>query len=594
MKTAADYLPPEVTGPARGQYVVPKDPTPEAIRAPTAAEDAAKYLPPEEEAPPPDNRSFLDRAADFVRGPKDRSLLEQAGDSFTNAFKQGNAAARGAAESATLGAAPAIGGALNAGAKLLTGDTNVVDNYRAGRDEYKRQDAAAAAEAPVSTAAGSAGGALLTGPLGTARTALGRVGLGAGEAALTALNSGDADLTKGEFGKAAKETLAGGAVGLGLGVAAHGATAGAEALAKTKAVQWAEERLAKLRRSDLLKGLSKPETLKVLGAEGENTQRIDAALKADPGLADIAGASPQKALAGVRRTLESATQDLDKVYEKASELTPGVHFGDLRRNLQSFKSELGRNTATEGQAAEVQKILDSFTDKYATRKLPASGLTVEGRVPLQRVREEYRKWQDIAYKARKATGPLTAQQEVAEGVANALRDGLHDEIEKAAAAVPGSGPLRDLLRAENAKVETLKRVEGALVQRTANDTAKGARGPIEQAAREAAIPLSLAAGAAAISGDDDRLQNSLSIGLGSLALKKGAPALAKGLQDYAARKITGAEAAQVMRAAQRAIQTGASKAEVLSQAASQGLPEGLLRALQTIPSPSRSDAGTVQ
>lgn len=140
------------------------------------------------------------------------------------------ASARGFANAGTLGFADEIAGAgeaaKTAGKKLLGGNLpsgqDILGGYERGRDQYRNIDDAAWANNKLAYGAGSIAPALLTGgasaaPLGVGKAALqGAIQGGLGSLGGGTDAEGQADLTKGEFGKAAQQSLTGAALGGGL------------------------------------------------------------------------------------------------------------------------------------------------------------------------------------------------------------------------------------------------------------------------------------------------------------------------------------------------------------------------------------------
>lgn len=111
----------------------------------------------------------------------------------------------------------------------------LVDTYRLVRDTRKERTEAGAEQNPKAAAAGTATGIAtsILAPLPKVSVGSGAAGrvasaglTGAGYGALDALEHGEADLTKGEVGTAAKEAAGGAALGGAMGLAAGGITEG--------------------------------------------------------------------------------------------------------------------------------------------------------------------------------------------------------------------------------------------------------------------------------------------------------------------------------------------------------------------------------
>lgn len=136
-------------------------------------------------------------------------------------------AARGAAQGASLGFADEI----QAGARSLFGDKT----YEQYRDDYREGDKAASEAHPVafggSELAGGIASSLIPG-LGVAKGAKGllsAVSAGAKLGGISGLGQSEADLTKGDFAGAAKDTIHGAELGGLIGGASHGLEKGIRA-----------------------------------------------------------------------------------------------------------------------------------------------------------------------------------------------------------------------------------------------------------------------------------------------------------------------------------------------------------------------------
>lgn len=133
--------------------------------------------------------------------------------------------ARGLAQGASLGFADEITGALES---AFTDKT-----YQQARDESRKNYALAQAANPatygVSEIAGTVGTSLIPG-IGAGGTLTKAVLAGAGAGGLSGLGTSTADLSKGEFGQAASDTLEGAAIGATLGGGGYGASKALKAL----------------------------------------------------------------------------------------------------------------------------------------------------------------------------------------------------------------------------------------------------------------------------------------------------------------------------------------------------------------------------
>lgn len=130
--------------------------------------------------------------------------------------------ARHAHQAATFGFADEAEGAIRAAGDVLTGGDF---DYTKRRDEARARLKAAEEAHPDASTAGTWGGTIGSAliPGGGSKTLLGNVGRGAAMGAAMGLGESEADLTKGEVGKAALDTGLGGLVGGAVGAVAHGA-----------------------------------------------------------------------------------------------------------------------------------------------------------------------------------------------------------------------------------------------------------------------------------------------------------------------------------------------------------------------------------
>jgi len=177
--------------------------------------------------------SLFDDNANYTEPVKyDDSLFEEvpSGQPEIGSIESG---LRGSAQGLSFSLADELTGAGEAGTKaLLGGDklSDLMDNYRKYRDESRAEYKTAEEANPAAYMTGEIGSGIaagmLTGGAGAVAN-LGRVGLqqGAKELAKVGLKQGaaaafgasEADLTKGEVGKAALDTAIGGGVGAAAG-----------------------------------------------------------------------------------------------------------------------------------------------------------------------------------------------------------------------------------------------------------------------------------------------------------------------------------------------------------------------------------------
>jgi hypothetical protein len=140
----------------------------------------------------------------------------------------------GAEQGLTFGFGDEVNGGIQALIAKAMGDKqDFGELYRLNRDTFRREDASAEAAHPGYYLGGNLAGGLATAPLfpgGTGKT-LGQLVLqgakvGAGTGAAYGLGSSNADLTRGEFGRAAADTTLGGLMGGTLGAVIPAAAGG--------------------------------------------------------------------------------------------------------------------------------------------------------------------------------------------------------------------------------------------------------------------------------------------------------------------------------------------------------------------------------
>lgn len=130
---------------------------------------------------------------------------------------------RHAVQPATFGFADEAEGALRAAGDVLTGgDFDYTKRRDEARARLKEAEAAHPTASTLGTWGGTIGSALIPVPGGATKTLLGTVGRGALMGAAQGLGSSEADLTKGDVGRAAVDTGLGGLVGGAVGAAGHG------------------------------------------------------------------------------------------------------------------------------------------------------------------------------------------------------------------------------------------------------------------------------------------------------------------------------------------------------------------------------------
>lgn len=419
---------------------------------------------------------------------------------------------RGAKQGATLGFGDEISGALESAFSDKS--------YTQARDEARANDKAAQGAHPwLYGAGGIAGGAasafvpgLNVAKAGTAiagaRGILAGAGtaakIGAGFGAVSGLGSSDADLTQGEFGRAALHTGIGAVLGGATGGVLQGASNVVGREAGHRAANYASKELlaaqgeseaafkqASKKLGTLVAEEGKPvagesagraaakshvneKALAVLQGPGAQNSTKGRVMGSDAGLAKVektlagdrelrasimdASESAKPALAVVEKRLVKHTARADKAIDVAQDMTPGVRITDVMAPLGRMEQELASTSATLPLAKQVTKEIEAFRDLHQETNVVDN----VARIPLQQLRKEYRKWQDVAYETANALGVKSERGKIAEQMSQIMRTALHDEIERVAERNPSGGKLLQILRIENEKISGYKGVQRLL------------------------------------------------------------------------------------------------------------------------------------
>lgn len=405
---------------------------------------------------------------------------------------------RGALQGVTGGFADEITGAIE---HAITGK-----RYAQARDESRANYKAAEEANPTASLAGNVGGGLASiflpgAGVTRAATVAGRIGAGAALGGLAGLGNSEADLTKGDVAGAARDTAIGAAAGgaltgaaeglgsiFGLGkkavgevvddfvapkvsaeARAHAAAqlkaanaAGADALAEAElkfaplvakdeasAVQAVHDPLArKAAVADSLRDSAMEDLQFIAGnkvklkAFGDTVRKEvveDVMGKDKPLQVALAAGERHAALEHVEGKLGEVGKRLDdEVYDLGQEHTAGAARKNVLNKLLDVHSDYERTTAEKPLAKIVSEEMQTFRQHY------------DKFIPLQDLRLEYRRWQDMAEKARNAlSGDLSPRMQVADRMARAMREALHEEIETVAKRVPELADLPQKLSALN-------------------------------------------------------------------------------------------------------------------------------------------------
>ena len=274
---------------------------------------------------------------------------------------------RGGAQGLSFGFADELTGALES----MIGDKT----YEQARDESRNEYTKAEEANPKTFMAGNVAGAVapaIAATIATGGTAapaiiptLGRsIAIGAGQGAIDALGRSEADLTKGEFTDAAKDTARGAAIGTVAGGVAHGAS---------KAVENLLPALKKLATEggDSALGLN-VQSIKKMG-EDKAEDVIEHALKPSPylekgesiigGMKDNTKAMWDKAT----KVRDAAGEDIGSILEQMDEVSPKYQLPGIKG-----PSTVGKQTLEVGPNKELN---------WVTKDIPGEPLAVSSNIP---------------------------------------------------------------------------------------------------------------------------------------------------------------------------------------------------------------------
>ncbi len=321
---------------------------------------------------------------------------------------------RGGAQGLSFGFADEITGALES----MISDKS----YEQARDESRANYMKAEEANPMTSAAGNIAGAVAPAIAATVMTGgaaapaviptLGRaVAIGAGQGAVDALGRSEADLTKGEFGGAAKDTTRGAAVGAVAGAAAKGLSSAADNLLpalKKLATEGGETALGLNTQSIKKMGVEKAEDVAEFALKG--TKALDGDSIITPGSGTKA--MWDKAV----KVKDAAGSDVGSVLSKMDELTgpvPTPILQEIHDEILSHQSKIARLAPEMGDTAVQQynKALSDFTALATDPKRPMT---------FKQLGEFKAAIGDIAYKHGTALESKAAFQDAYHAVNNGL------------------------------------------------------------------------------------------------------------------------------------------------------------------------------
>ena len=255
-------------------------------------------------------------------------------------FSPLESAGLGAIQGATLGYGDEAEGALRAGTDALAGknlNQSLTDLYTKYRDLARQRNELAEKQNPKSYFAGQLGGGAATAFV----PGLGELNLGKAAAvgAAAGLGSSNADLTKGEIGKAALDT----GIGAGIGAASYGVTKGIQSLLSPEARQLAAQKSA-------VRAIGgKP----IITGPKQNLQVGQAVLENNA--LPLFGGS-EATLDAIKSAQEAAEERVNPLIEKTSQLAQEQY-------VPEEKAYQVANQLHDADKAEFEKAMQSYTNQ---------------------------------------------------------------------------------------------------------------------------------------------------------------------------------------------------------------------------------------
>lgn len=448
-----------------------------------------------------------------------------------------------------------------------------LDHYKEGRDEIRRVDAKAADEhAGAYYGTNVVASLAMPGAAGKAVSKLGKLGVAAGEAALTGLGNSTADLTKGDVGGAALDTAVGGA----LGAAAHGVGAlvgkafkpGKEAgeVVPGALERHGQESLPRKILNEVAEGEGDIKTTPTARKHLDKAEKnIVKEVTTGPEAEMVRDAYRGPAGAGRKKlapVIDRVGKEIDSGYSEIE--NAGKHVVDSDA-LVSDLTEKAAEALKKGKPQQVKAL------KLMAQELAEMGAESGGKLDIRQVRGFT---SEIQGRAASSLGGLNEHEgaKLKNMLSAVISERMSDILDK---AVKGDAKLEEVasnIRKANGRYNALKTIDTALAQRQYKESS-GVGALVKVAKALAAPGVGGVVGAAASGNDDEvgsRLQNAAIGAVGAKAL------------PYLARKATGAILTKEIAASNlaKAIRSGDKVAEALLEAKAAGVPEKLVRMLQ--------------
>lgn len=429
--------------------------------------------------------------------------------------KPGEAAAltRGLAQGVSLGFADEIAGAAE---NVATGKP-----YTKGRDESRAAYNRAAALQPMYYAAGLGGSALLPIPGGGGATVARSILKAGALGGAAGLGASEADLTRGEYGKAAVDT------GIGAGTAA-----GLSGL-----ISWRLQGAEKRQLADLVQDVNRGTTSAnrkgrlslSVKAGGDDYVELAALRDRYPGpiktIGAVAKPHPEEGAKVTNALVSKLNEQNAPVYQTINGKLVGITPNDILSDVAKARAALG------GKMYE-RKALDAWTNEF-TRQYGVDGVipsVAKQRIPAEEVRQIATDAGNVAF-----AGDPTAPKNVKQAASEAIRRAIVGRIEKEATKAGVTPEAIAALKQNNKDMSLLITMRDNMAQRAADQSGGGQAltGMLEKL-KSAGVTGTVKEGVKAAAGFAGRQSDRLAAPIGRAAQRGGiAGAAARGVRGVA-------------------------------------------------------------
>jgi hypothetical protein len=412
-------------------------------------------------------------------------------------------------------------------------DEDLTQFYREGREMGRMEKARAQASAPKSYLGGQVVGAVgQAALLSAAGVPVANLGGAAGMGAVQGLGASEADLTKGELGKAALDTAGGaafGAVGYGLGkgleraapVVVRQLQKAAQRLGLDEAVDAASNQINEaLRRFAALRAVKATGAIqKDINKEGRGTAIRKGQVLLREGLIPWSG-NKEVIAQNVQAARELAGDAMETILTNADEsLTlagQGFDWSAVLGRINRIRESLGvtgRRLAGGSLASRVGGYAPSYFDDIAQTAAEGGGFAVANRLKSEIANDAY--------------GTLSTK--LSKKIAKRVERTLNDEIERQLREVAGNRAAREFTRAKNIYGATMLAEKGLKTAQDQGGNNLFGLGATILGSASSATSAALGGGApeVALSGLGAALATKLATERGSAVLARGAQALTR-------------------------------------------------------------------